>query len=141
MNGGRRTGKRIVGVAAVLLGMVLLLIGSFTYVTRYRITDIDSTVSPDGEYELRYQNVGEPDFPFGYAHARLVLRRGRKTIVERSFDVANDGAAPAAEQWAADWKDDRVEVVISGEEQPDHLYTLFYNGTSAWKEPAVGPAD
>lgn len=124
----------IIGILAALLGIVLLLLGSFVYVTKYRITDIDKSASPDGEYEVTYQNIGEPDFPYGYAHARLVLRRGTETIAECRFDVANDGGRPTAVQWVANWTDHCAEVTISGDEQPDRLYMLYYNGMTDWKE-------
>ena len=52
-----------IGLAAVFT----LLIGGFIYVTRYRSTDIDAAVSPDGAHEIIFQAVGEPDRPFGYS--------------------------------------------------------------------------
>ena len=67
--------KRSCAVAAVLFAAAALLIGSFVYVTRYQIGDIDVSVSDDGRYEVLYQSVGEPDWPFGYSNARLVLKR------------------------------------------------------------------
>ena len=48
-------------IAAVILATLLLLIGSFTYVTRYKITDIDTATSEDGQHEVIYQAVGEPE--------------------------------------------------------------------------------
>lgn len=126
--------KGVCGIAAVILAALLLLIGSFIYVTRYRITDIDTATSEDGQYEVIYQAVGEPDWPFGYSHVRLVLKRGQEIITKYKFDVANDGGSPSAEQWSVGWKDDHVEALVTGEEQPDRLYTLFYNGITEWKE-------
>ena len=45
----------------MILAALLLLIGSFIYVTRYKISDIDVATSPDGEHEIVFQAVGEPD--------------------------------------------------------------------------------
>ena len=53
------------GIAAVILAVLLLLIGSLIYATRYKITDIDAATSPDCTYEIVFQAVGEPDWPFG----------------------------------------------------------------------------
>lgn len=124
----------IIVISAALL-CVAAPAGRYVYVTEYKITDIGSSVSPGGEYEIWYQNVGEPDFPFGQAHARLVLRQGRKTVAKQSFDVANDGGMPTDEQWDVQWKVDRAEVTVSGEEQPDHLYVLYFDGSAVSEEP------
>lgn len=120
--------KWICIVLAVLTAALAFIIGRSEYVKKYRITDIDASSSLSGEYQLMYQNVGEPDFPFGYAHVRLVLKKGNSEISRCRFDVANDGCSPTAEQWKAEWKDDCVEVTISGDEQSDCFYTLYFDG-------------
>lgn len=53
--------KWVCGIAAVLFAVGLLRIGSFVYVTKYRITAIDASLSDDGQHQLLYQSVGEPD--------------------------------------------------------------------------------
>lgn len=75
------------GIVAVLFAAVLLLVGSFVYVTKHKITDIDSSISDDGQYEVLFQNVGEPDWPFGDSHARIVLKRDNKTITKLKFET------------------------------------------------------
>ncbi len=134
------------GIAAVLFAAVLLLIGSFEYVTRLKITDIDSSISNDGQYELLYQSVGEPDWPFGASHARLVLKHNGKTVTNYKFDVANDGGILHADSWSVSWEENCVKVIISGEEQPDALYTLSFDGTIqqeslAAREPGLKETD
>ena len=49
----------VCGVAAVILAL-LLLIGSLLYTARYRVSDIDASTSPDGEYEIVSQKAHEP---------------------------------------------------------------------------------
>ena len=58
----KKVAKRVCGIAAVLLAGLLLLIGSYLYSARYRISDIDAATSPDGEYKIIFQAVGEPDW-------------------------------------------------------------------------------
>lgn len=125
------------GVAAVILAALLLLIGSFIYVTRYRITDIDAATSPDGTYEIVFQAVGEPDWPFGYSHARIVLKRNGETVTKHKFDVANDGGVLHPENWSVRWEENCVKVMISGEEQPDTFYTYDFDGTVRHESLAV----
>ena len=121
--------KIILTIFLCLAAILALLVGGLTYVTRYKITDIDASASPNGEYELLFQNVGEPDWPFGYSHARFVLKQGDKTITKYRFDVANDGGTLWADNWDVSWEADCARVIISGEEQPDILYTLYFDGT------------
>ena len=101
--------------------------GSYVYVTKYKITDIDSSVSPDGKYEVLFQSVGDPDWPFGHSHARITLKQDDKTIKQFKLDVANDGGVLHPENWHVSWDDTCVIITISGEEQDDALYTLYYD--------------
>ena len=84
--------------------------------------------SQDGRYVLLFQQVGDPDWPFGHTHARLVLKDESGTITKYHFDVANDGANVHSDSWQVTWKENCVEVVISGEEQNDNQYILCFNG-------------
>lgn len=119
-----------VGVAAaVLIAAAALWIGGLTYVSKYKIADIDASVSPDGRYVLAFQSVGEPDFPFGASHARIVLKDGKRKIAEYRFDVANDGALLFPENWAVTWWPDCVTAVVSGDEQDNAAYTFYFDGS------------
>lgn len=121
--------KQILRAAAVLAGMLLIVAGIFVYLTRYKIGDIDASVSPSGEYEVIYQSVGEPDWPFGYSHARILLKQKNRTVTKFRFDIANDGGILYPDSWQVRWTDTCVRVIVSGEEQYDVLYTLIFDGT------------
>ena len=125
----------------MILAALLLLIGRFIYVTRYRISDIDAATSPDGKHEIVFQAVGEPDWPFGYSHARIVLKRNGEIVTKRKFDVANDGGALHPENWSIRWEENCVKVKISGEEQPDAFYAFFFDGTVRHESLAVQELD
>lgn len=121
----------------VILGIIVaisLLLGGFIYTIHYKINPVDTSTSPDGTYELSFQQVGDPDFPFGYTHARLVLKNGGSTVIKRSFDIADDGANASENNWNVNWKDNSVEVIIYGDEQNDVLYTLNFDGTDDSKQ-------
>ena len=120
--------RGILGMLAFINFMIVILAGSFTYTTRYKIHGVASFVSEDGRHELLFQQVGDPDWPFGYTHARLVLKDDSGTIAKYSFDVANDGGNVQPDSCLVCWKADCVEAVISGEEQSDIRYILFFDG-------------
>jgi len=95
---------------------------------RLLMKELASYTSPDGKYELLFQQVGDPDWPFGHTHARLVLKDEAGTIAKYSFDIADDGANARSDLCQVTWKATQVEAVISGEEQNDNQYILFFNG-------------
>ena len=122
------TVRVILGMAAFFNILIMILAGSFTYTTRYKIHDVASYTSPDEKYELLFQQAGDPDWPFGHTHARLVLKNEAGTIAKHSFDIADDGANARSDLCQVTWKAAQVEGVISGEEQNDNQYILFFNG-------------
>lgn len=123
--------KYVVIIVGILVMVVLLPLGYVRYKTRYEAEQISTSTSPDGDYELVIYSVGEPDFPFGAAHGRLVLKGKEKTVAYRSFEVANDGARFYDGDLETTWYGDRVEVVVSGSEQRDELVTLSFNGQTS----------
>ena len=99
------------------------------YKLHYQKTVCDTSTSPDGTYELTLLAVGEPEFPFGSASGRLVLRRGTETCSQVDFELANDGASIRSNCWTVIWNDSGAEVILSGEEQEDEQIILFFDGT------------
>ena len=123
--------KYVVIIAGILVMVALLPLGYVRYKTRYEAEQISVSTSPDGDYELVIYSVGEPDFPFGPAHGRLVLKDKEKTVAYMPFEVANDGARFYGNDLETTWYIDRVEVVVSGSEQHDELMTLRFNGQTS----------
>ena len=125
--------RLLLGAMAGIWLLITAMGGWFVYETRYKITQVDASTSPDGTYELYFQQEGDPEWPFGYTHARLTLKKGTKTIAKRSFDVANDGANIHDSNWSVSWESDRVSVSVKGDEQPVRHYTLYFNGKTETK--------
>lgn len=123
--------KYVVIIVGILVMVVLLPLGYVRYKTRYEAEQISVSTSPDGDYELVIYSVGEPDFPFGPAHGRLVLKDKEKTVAYMPFEVANDGARFYGNDLETTWYIDRVEVVVSGSEQHDELMTLRFDGQTS----------
>lgn len=119
----------ILGSIIFIIALFAILVGSITYVVNYRIHEIDTAVSPDEKYELILQQVGDPDWPFGSTHARVVLKEGDKIIKKYRFDVYNDGGNIADNSWIVTWYDNSVVWIAYGEEQPDQSYRICFDGT------------
>ena len=120
--------RGFLGILALINIMIVILAGSLTYITKYKIHEVAYSTSEDGKYVLLFQQVGDPDWPFGYTHARLILKDEDGTIASYRFDVANDGGAVQSDSWQVIWKNFCVEAVISGEEQRDTRYILYFDG-------------
>ncbi|MBQ7432419.1 MAG: hypothetical protein IJV50_03010 [Lachnospiraceae bacterium] len=108
--------------------MTVVLLGSFLYETNFKVTVIDTAPSPDQEYEVILQAVGEPGWPFGSAPGRLVLKKDKTILSKTDFEIANDGGSIGKHSWNITWHDDNVEIVLTGEEQYDELLLLYYDG-------------
>ncbi len=100
--------------------LVLLLIGSFHYVIEVKKTELLKEVSPDGNYTLLIQEIGEPDFPFGDDHIRVYLSEKRSKDdpykpyywAEFKADVPTDGTRAG---YGVEWLEDGVQVTLRGE--------------------------
>lgn len=77
--------KTFLGIAGGIWMFFALICGWFVYETDYKIVNVDSSESPDGIHKLYFQQVGEPDWPFGYTHARLVLKTGERLSANTFF--------------------------------------------------------
>ena len=126
-------------IMKIILGFVVFIIivvlwGSFAYVSDYKITNVDTSVSPDETYELVLQAVGEADFPFGSASGRLVLYEGKSRISKADFELFDDGGCIRSGIWEVTWHEDCVIVILSGDEQPDEQIILYFDGKKENKQ-------
>lgn len=125
--------KKFLKMMLCITGALLVVIVSawlcISYTVNYKKTTCDTSVSLDGKYELMLQAVGEPDWPFGSASGRLVLKEGKDKISQTDFELHNDGKSITGSCWKVTWYEDYVEVILSGEEQCDERVNLYFDGT------------
>lgn len=125
--------KKILKVLLCFIGLIcaiVFILGlCISYVTNYKKVTVDTSVSPDGKYELTLQAVGEPDWPFDSASGGLVLKKGKDKISQTDFELYNDGGNISSSCWKVTWYEDYVEIILSGEEQSDEQVILYFDGT------------
>lgn len=126
--------KVILGVIAVVFIIIVVFWVSIVYVSDYKITTVDISVSPDETYELVLQAVGEADFPFGSASGRLILYEGESKISKADFELFDDGGCIRSSIWEVTWHEDSVEVILSGDEQFDEQIILYFDGRKERKQ-------
>ncbi|MBR2489891.1 MAG: hypothetical protein IKB65_00200 [Ruminiclostridium sp.] len=121
--------------AKYILLVLLVLIMSVLYITRWRIQTVDQQTSPDGTYTLTLQQKGDPEWPFGPVYGRLLLKEQGNLISQTPVSAGNDGTDLTPGNWIVDWQEDMVVVVIRSEEGEDNIYRLSYGGEVQEVEP------
>ncbi len=137
--------KKFLKVILCFIGLIcaiaLIFLMSISYITNYKKVTVDTSNSPNGQYELVLQAVGEPDWPFGSASGRLVLKEGKDKVSETDFELRNDGGSITSSCWEVTWYEDYVEVILSGEEQFDEQVILYFDGTKEIQQLTDTEAD
>lgn len=118
----------------LLIAVIAAFLGGAVYVSDYKVTKVDTSVSPDKTCELVLQAVGEADFPFGSASGRLVLYEGKRRISKADFELRDDGGCIRSSIWEVTWHEDCVEVILSGDEQIDEQIILYFDGRKEAKQ-------
>lgn len=85
--------------------------------------------SPDCNYSLVFEQMGDPHWPFGPTDVRLTLKNRDGKIVERIYAQISDDGAVASEHNIAFvyWNDDAVTVVLRGSKMQDKEISMAYN--------------
>ena len=131
MNKNRKVLLLILSIVAVLIIlMYLLCVASWHGVfDQNEIKEIATYNSPDGEYSLIFEQIGDPAWPYGSADVRLTLKDHNGKMIDRvSTKIQDDG-------WSADehsvksvsWNEDSVVVVLCGSEMKDKEVVISYN--------------
>ena len=119
--------KRKVMIAiTVAVALFLALYALFTLwwngaFDKVAVTDIANFESPDGSYCIQYQQIGDPEWPFGRTDVRLTLYDSNGHI-QNSVDtfIADDGAAAhEGNIKAIKWTEDAVKIILQASEMPD----------------------
>ena len=119
----------LISVVIVIVGFQLVIAfwnGTFNFLFP---KEIATYVSPNGKYTLVFEQLGDPDWPFGGADVRLTLKDQKGRIIERvSSKIYNDGASASKKSIrSVSWRDDVVVVVLQGDEMPDEEIIIPYN--------------
>jgi hypothetical protein len=119
--------KILLGILGGIMLIFLSLLLLFVYYMNYATSDVDTKMSDDGNYTVIMKSVGSPLF-FGPADGRFVLKEGKKTIVKYNFTVYDDGGCIRSSIWNVEWLSDSVRITVSGSEQSDCQYELYFDG-------------
>lgn len=126
--------KVVIAVCAVVL---FLALASITMLTLFWngafdkavITDITSCKSPDADYYLMFQQVGDPEWPFGKTDVRLTLKDlNNETLNSVDTYIQNDGAnAGEGTIKSVEWTGTSVIVILQASEMTDKEIVISYH--------------
>ncbi|MBR5524978.1 MAG: hypothetical protein IKU51_06905 [Clostridia bacterium] len=134
-----KLGKMLLWIVSIVMALaigayffiVALWNGAFDFMLPSEIVsrEIASYTSPDGEYSLVFEQVGDPDWPFGSTEIRLTLKNGDGEIVERVSASLHDDGANAGEHNVASvqWDDEGVTVVLRASEMENKEVVIGYS--------------
>ena len=115
---------------ALLIGTWLFIGALWTGAFNFMLpSEIATYSSPDGEYSLVFEQMGDPAWPFGPTDVSLTLKDQNSKIIERaSTQVFNDGVC--ASEWnikSVSWNRDAVVVILQSAEAQDQEISIPYN--------------
>ena len=128
-----KAGKIVLTIVSVVIVLIIsawlfvgaLWTGAFNFMFPEEIATYHS---PNGEYSLVFEQMGDPAWPFGPADVRLTLRNHTGKIIARvSAQVFNDGGSASKDNIASiAWNDDAVIIVLSACEMEDKEVSIAY---------------
>ena len=131
-----KTGKIILIILSITIA---LLIGAYIFIVAFwngafnfmLPNEIVTYNSPDGEYSLVFEQMGDPEWPFGATDIRLTLKDHNGKIIKRVSTQLNDDGANASEHNIASifWNDDAVIVILRASEMKDKEVSILYDNS------------
>lgn len=128
-----KIGKIILIIASIA---VALVIGTYFFVVAFWNgtfnfmfpKEIATYNSPNGEYSLVFEQMGDPEWPFGPTDVRLTLKKHDGKIIERISTQISDDGANAREYNIASitWNDDAVIIILRASEMKDKEVLIAY---------------
>lgn len=121
----------ILAVAVAFIFGVFLFVGALWNGTfNFMLPkEVATYQSPDGEYSLVFEQMGDPAWPFGPTDVRLTLKTNKGKIIERVSTQLNDDGTNASENNIASvsWNDDAVVIILRASEMKDKEVVISYN--------------
>lgn len=114
--------------------MIAILAAGLVYAMKYKTTEVGSEKSPDGSYEVIFEQVGEPEFPFGATYVRFLVKSADGALISKeNHTVFDDGAAFRPNNWEVHWYPVGVEIILKGSEQNDDACVVYYDKSGSFQ--------
>lgn len=126
-----RTHKTITIILTSLLILGVILIGTFAlwWNGAFNKLDVKNIASYEKNgYTLFFQQLGDPQWPFGSTDVRLLLKNQQGKVINKYDTSIQDDGANAGERNIAsvEWFEDRVIVILCASEMKDREITFSF---------------
>ena len=116
----------LLGIALLITIPIIITIGTVIYYMCFDVNTIGTYTNEQNNYTIKYQEIGCAAF-FGPTKVKVTLYnekgRPKKWFSTKLF---NDGKSPTDDNITIIWLEDRVKIIISGEEQSDYIQEMIY---------------
>lgn len=122
----KKTIKIILIIFIVIIIFITIFISHFIYLEKYKLSDVGIEKSENEKYEVLFQMIGQPNWPFGSTAVQITVKNNDtgKIIQKIQDNIEDDGGIFRKENWNIEWKNDIVIITLKGEEQKDKIYTV-----------------
>ena len=126
-----RKNKIVLIILSTLFVIVIAFIGTFVLwwngaFDKFIVREIVSY--EENGYTLIFQQLGDPQWPFGSTEVRLILKNQQGKIINKYDTSIQDDGANAGERNIAlvEWFEDRVIVILCASEMKDREITFSF---------------
>ena len=118
--------KVIITLIIIPILVILLIIVNFIYTIEFKQTKIETINNDNNNYKVVFKSIGEPSWPFGPQKVKVIIYKNNKKIKTYNKKIFNDGAQCNKENFMVIWLNDRMKIVLSGDEQNDEIIEYKY---------------
>lgn len=115
----------ILFIIETILLIAVIVTGMITYKSDHTVSEIFRESSPDGQYTVKIDRIGDPAWLTGsYGYDRLTVHLFKPDTLygtKFSTEICTDGGYV---EYAVEWLPDGVQITLSGKEQSDSVYIL-----------------
>ena len=126
-----RKNKIVLIILSTLFVIVIAFIGTFVLwwngaFDKFIVREIVSY--EENGYTLIFQQLGDPQWPFGSTEVRLILKNQQRKVINKCDTSIQDDGANAGERNIAsvEWFEDRVIVILCASEMKDREITFSF---------------
>lgn len=123
--------KKIIKIILIIVTTIFFVtLGIFScliFTTKIKVTNVSEYTNPVNNYTILFQAVGEPEWPFGRTKVKLtLLDNDKKKIKTFESYISDDGRNASEENINVQWFENHVEVTLSGSEQDDDNFKIYF---------------
>jgi len=129
----KKTTKILIGILASVFVIIIILYILFVMwwngaFNKFDVRDIETYESPDSNYTLIFQQLGDPEWPFGATDVRLLLKdKNQKKIDSIDTSIQDDGAnAYSGNIKSEEWRNDSVIIILQASEMEDKEVKIMF---------------